>query len=89
MEIGNIIKGHLNEVLGLNKDLKEERLKICYSCQLYSTKLGGVCNNKLYLNPLTGEVSLTKKNNNFKKGCGCRVLAKTTLSEAHCPLDKW
>ena len=49
MEIGNIVKGHLNEVLGLSKDLKEERLKICYMCPLYSSKFGGLCNNKLYL----------------------------------------
>lgn len=88
MEIGQIVKGHLNEVLGLNKDIKQERLKICYSCPLYSKKLGGVCNNKLYMNPLTGEVSSQPKDG-FKKGCGCRLLSKTTLPEAHCPLNKW
>jgi len=26
MEIGQIVKGHVNEVLGLNEDLKEKRM---------------------------------------------------------------
>jgi hypothetical protein len=78
LEIGNIVKGHLNEVLGLNKDLKEQRLRICYMCPLYSKKYGGICNNKLFLNPITGDVSLSKKEG-YKQGCGCRILAKTTL----------
>jgi hypothetical protein len=29
MEIGNIVNGHVNELLGLNKDISEERMKIC------------------------------------------------------------
>ena len=29
MEIGQIVKGHVNEVLGLNEDIKEKRMKIC------------------------------------------------------------
>ena len=61
MEIGQIVKGHINEVLGLNKDLSEERLKVCYSCPLYSTKLGGLCNSRLWLNPNTGDISTIKK----------------------------
>jgi hypothetical protein len=58
MEVGQIIKGHVNEVLGLNKDISEQRLKVCYSCPLYSSKFGGMCNNKLWLNPNTGDVSI-------------------------------
>jgi hypothetical protein len=30
MDIGNIVKGHVNEVLGLNESLKEKRMKICF-----------------------------------------------------------
>jgi len=26
MEIGQIVKGHVNEILGLNEDLKEKRM---------------------------------------------------------------
>ena len=88
MEIGQIVKGHINEVLGLNKDLSEERLKVCYSCPLYSTKLGGLCNSRLWLNPNTGDVSTTKQEG-YKNGCGCRLLAKTKIPEASCPLKKW
>lgn len=51
MEIGNIITGHVNELLGLNKSLKDVRLAICYKCPLYSPKFGGLCNNRLWLDP--------------------------------------
>lgn len=88
MEIGQIVQGAMNDLLGLNKDIKSERIKICYMCPLYSKKLGGKCNNKLYLNPLTGEISSEPKDG-FKNGCGCKLDFKTTVSEAHCPLNKW
>lgn len=86
--IGNIVQGHINEALGLNKDIKSERLKICYTCPLYSKRLGGICNNKLYLNPTTGDLS-TERKDGYVNGCGCRLLSKTTLPKAHCPLNKW
>lgn len=88
MELGNIIQGHWNEVIGRNKDISEQRLNICYSCPIYSARLGGLCNNKLWLNPNTGDVSTTKKEG-YKNGCGCRLQAKTKLPNAVCPLGKW
>lgn len=88
MEIGNIIKGHVNEAFGLNKDISKERLEICYECPLYSTKFGGLCNNRLWFNPETGDVSMIKKQG-YKNGCGCRLLSKTTLPHAVCPIGKW
>ena len=88
MEIGNIVKGHVNELLGLNKDISQERLKICKVCPLFLNSLGGLCNPKLYLNPNTGDVS-TKYKDGYGKGCGCRLQAKTKLINAHCPNDKW
>lgn len=88
MEIGNIVHGHVNELLGLNKDIKQVRLEICQSCPLFLNKLGGVCNPKLWLNPNTGQIS-TKQKDGFKKGCGCRIQAKTTLPNAKCPVGKW
>lgn len=88
MEVGNIISGHINEMLGLNKDISEARIKICKKCPIYSPILGGVCNNKLYLNPENGDVSVDKKDN-YIRGCGCRILAKTTISTEHCPANKW
>ncbi len=89
MNIGNIIKGHVNEFFGLNKDLVQERMKICRRCPLYAKKLGiAVCNSSLYLNPETGEVSSTQKDG-FKRGCGCNLSAKLTIPDETCPLDKW
>lgn len=90
MEIGQIITGHVNELLGLNKDISEERIKICKQCPLmyYSSTLGWICNRNLYVNPDTNDVSLTKKDN-YYRGCGCRIKAKTTLNNATCPAHKW
>lgn len=88
LEIGNIIKGTLNEVFELNKDIKTKRLEICYDCPLYLNKYGGVCNNRLWLNLETGDISLIQKTG-YKNGCGCRLQSKTTLPDAKCPLDKW
>lgn len=47
-----------------------------------------MCNSKLWLNPDTNEVSLTAKDG-FVQGCGCRLLAKTTLPNAKCVAGKW
>lgn len=86
--IKNIVKGHANELFGLNQNLSEQRLKVCKKCPLYSTKLGGMCNDDLYLDPDTGDVS-TKYLIGYIKGCGCRLLAKTTLLDEQCPVGKW
>lgn len=88
MEIGHIIKGHINEALNLNKDISKSRMQICLSCPLYSPILGGICNSKLWLDPLTGEVSTNKKDG-YVNGCECRLSAKTRLTDAKCPANKW
>lgn len=88
MNVGNIIKGHINEVLNINEDISGNRLEICYRCPLYSSRLGGVCNNRLWLNPNTGDVSTTKKPG-YINGCACRLSAKTRLPNAKCPAGKW
>lgn len=88
MEIGQIVKGHVNEMLGLNEDLQEKRMKICRECPIFKDILGGICNSELWLNPETGDVS-TEKDYGYYRGCGCRLKAKTTLSTAVCPARKW
>lgn len=88
MEIGNIVNGHVNELLGLNKDISKERMKICQKCPLFSPKYGGFCNNKLYIDPNTDDVSITPKDG-YVRGCGCRLQAKTSLLNAKCIIDKW
>ena len=71
-----------------NVELKNNRLKICYRCPLYSKMLGGICNNRLWLNVKSGEVS-TKKKEGFNRGCGCILESKARLSDATCPNGKW
>lgn len=88
MEIGQIVKGHVNEVLGLNEDMKDKRMAICKKCPIYKDTLGGICNSSLWLNPSTGDVSTYQKDN-YYRGCGCRLQAKTTLTTASCPAKKW
>ena len=88
MEIGNIVNGHVNELLGLNKDLSKERMKVCQKCPLFSFKYGGLCNNKLYIDPITNDVSIKPKDG-YVRGCGCRLQAKTSLLNAKCIIDKW
>lgn len=84
----DIVNGHINEFLGLNKDISEERLKVCRKCPLYKDVFGGVCNPKLWLNPDTLEVS-TEEHKGYYKGCGCRVSPKTKLIYAYCPAHRW
>lgn len=88
MEIGNIIKGHVNEFLGLNEDISEKRMQICKKCPIFKDSLGGICNNRLWLDPKTDDVSYEYKEGYFR-GCGCRLQAKTKLSKAICPANKW
>lgn len=88
MEVKNIVHGHINEIFNLNEDISKNRLKICYRCPLYSNKLGGICNSRLWLDVNTGDVSVIMKPG-YIKGCGCRLRSKTRLPNAKCPVDKW
>lgn len=89
MGLKAIIDGHVKEALGMNQDISETRMKICRECPLYKqTAMGPVCNSKLWLDTITGEVSNIKRPG-FKSGCGCRLTAKTRLSYTHCPVGKW
>lgn len=88
MEVGKVVQGHINEVLGLNKDIKNIRLNICKKCPLYTPRFGGMCNNKLWYNVNSGDVSITYKDG-YIRGCGCRLQAKTTLVDEKCPAGKW
>lgn len=89
MGLKAILDGHTNELLGLNKDASEARMKICKQCPLFKkTIVGPICNSRLWLDLETGEISTTKKDR-YKNGCGCRLEAKTTLLSAVCPINKW
>ena len=86
--VGNIVKGMVNDALDLNQDISETRLKICRICPIYSSQYGGLCNRKLWLNPKTGDVSIEKKDG-YYKGCGCKLSWKTTVIDEQCPAGKW
>ena len=86
--IKDIVKGHVNELLGLNQDISQVRMNICRKCPLFLNELGGICNPRLYLDAKTGDVSTIKKDG-YVNGCGCRLSAKTRLSGSTCPNGKW
>ena len=72
----------------MEESLSEKRLNICYRCPIYSSKYGGTCNNKLWLNIETRDISLEPKTG-YKNGCGCILESKTKNPASSCPLDKW
>ena len=88
MNMSDVVNGNTEKLFSLKEDLQKNRLKICYSCPLYSKKHGGTCNSGLYLNVNTGDVS-TKPKSGYKNGCGCIIIYKVKDSNAKCPLDKW
>lgn len=91
MSISQIIEGTVNNFLNKNADLYKERIAICFKCKLLirDEVFGDLCNNKLYLNPMTNETSTTDDGIGFKKGCGCILSSKTRVKEATCPVGKW
>lgn len=88
MQVGNIIQGHLNNLLNINEEMSKNRLKICYACPLFTSRFGGMCNSRLWLNPNTGDVSLVEEKD-YKRGCGCVLSAKTRVASQSCPAGKW
>lgn len=89
MDISDILKGHLNEMSGVNKTVSEQRMQICKECLLYKESVvGPICNSKIWVDFKTGDIS-TLQIDGYVNGCGCRLKAKTTLSHAHCPAKKW
>jgi len=88
MNIIDVTNGHLKELFNINEELSKSRMKICRACPLFSRRFGGLCNNRLYFNPDTKDISLSKKEG-YINGCGCRMLAKTRIPTAKCVLNKW
>ena len=89
MNIKNILKGHVNELLNRNEDLFNQRMEICNKCPLMSKEIiGKVCSRKIYINIETNETSIVPTIG-FVHGCGCRLDAKTRGIENECPIGKW
>ena len=76
MSIRNIIEGHYNEIFDKNSETYNKRILICQKCSLLTkTWYGLVCS--------------AVKEEDGRKGCGCRVEAKTRDEYSKCPLGKW
>lgn len=85
----DIIEGHIHELIGDKRAISNPRLRICKKCPLRrETFLGAICNDRLWLDPKTNQIS-TRPIDGYVKGCGCRLDAKTTLANATCPAGKW
>lgn len=85
LNISNILRGHLNELLselGLaSKELEalaEKRLAICSSCSLRD---GNRCS--------PDRTSINIDTQLETRGCGCRLSAKTLDPTSACPLGLW
>ena len=88
-KIKNIIDGHLKELFNVNKSLSDRRLDICRECPLYEeTNIGPICNPNMYVRKSDDSWRYTPAED-YVKGCGCRLLAKTRLEDEHCPAHKW
>lgn len=66
------------------------REAVCKACPLYKKKYGiiPICNNKLYLNPSTNDVSVEPKEG-YKRGCGCSIEYRVHNPNVHCVCGKW
>lgn len=88
-QITDIINGHVNEALGKNNDIKEERMSICKKCPLYKeTPMGPICNPRLYINEMDKKSVSDRPKIGYKRGCGCRLTAKTRLPNGKCIILK-
>lgn len=87
----DIIKGHYNELTNKEEDLYLQRIAICKACPLYKEDMfaGPICNSKLWMNESDLESTSSTPKAGYKKGCGCRLNAKTRLGHRHCPFNKW
>lgn len=89
INVGQVIKGHVNEITKQENDLYESRIRICKQCPLYTeTSLGPVCDSKKCFNKETNKTQ-SYPSDGFICGCACRLNAKTRLKNAKCVLNKW
>lgn len=73
----------------MKEELWEKRMSVCRVCPLHTLKGGHeICNPKLYLNPITMDVS-TRKKTGYKNGCGCVLETKVTGDNSECPVGQW
>lgn len=88
-KVVEIAEGFFNNLMNINEDLYEERIKICRSCKLHKVDnlLGEICNHKLYIDPETNNISNVPKRG-YIKGCGCVLASKTRVDSKSCDAGK-
>lgn len=89
--IKHIIEGHINEFLGNKQNIAAPRRAICNKCPMrHINDFWGwlECNPHLYIDPKTNKTSDTPRPG-YYKGCGCKILQKTTVPNEKCPAGKW
>jgi len=87
-QVGDIVEGHIKELVRQENDLANKRLAICRKCPLYSDSLGGKCDNRKCFNTVENKL-VNFPGKNVICGCGCRLQAKTRLANSKCVLGKW
>ena len=88
INVGQVVRGHVNEITKQEQELSKQRMKICRQCPLFTDSMGGICDSKKCYNTETNELSTYPKQGSIC-GCSCRLKAKTTLKNAKCVLNKW
>jgi hypothetical protein len=88
INVGQVVRGHINEITKQEQELSEQRMKICKQCPLFTDSMGGICDSKKCLNIETGKLQ-SYPSNGYTCGCACRLNAKTRLRNAKCVLNKW
>lgn len=78
-QVGSIFTSYKYKMLGENKDIADERIKVCKGCPLFTAQ--GYCNPKMKIQHET-----TKKD---VGGCGCYLPVKVTNPIEQCPAEKW
>jgi len=82
-------QGSVERIFDEERERRERRMAICAKCPLYTRDpmLGAICDHRKYVGrngivtdyPTPGAVN----------GCGCKLLAKTSLRDEKCVLNKW
>lgn len=71
----------------MNIEEIEKRWQLCNSCPICDLE-NGLCNSRLYLNPINNDISINPKKG-YIKGCGCLLERKIPNEKKHCPANKW
>lgn len=86
-QVGQIVEGWTNDLLGREQELSDKRMAICRECPLYNEKTDR-CDGKRGINTKTGEL-VQYPGPDIIMGCNCYCLRKTKSKRAKCVLGKW